>query len=181
MVLRASYLALAVTVMLAGCDDGLAPPTAPARVPGGPDLARVTNETAVSRFDVTFTIPAGTCGLTTTVTGTGVYQTVSRVSQTQAGEWRVAFSESAHGTATGEDGSQYRFNYVADSKVLDVVEPFRLPMVLDLVDHFNLIGQGGAPDIKVYLRGQFLYTGTLPVTPIGAPVIRGDGPGCDPI
>ena len=181
MLLRPSYLALAVTVMLAGCDDGLAPPTAPARARGSSDLAKITNETAVSRFDVTFTIPGGTCGLATTVTGTGVYQSLSRVSQTREGEWRVALSESAHGTATGEDGSQYRFNYVANFRVLDVVEPFTLPMVLDLVDHFNLIGLGEAPDIKVYLRGQFLFTGTPPVTPIGAPVIRGGGPACDPI
>ena len=180
MVLRPSYLALAVTVMLAGCDGGLVSPTAPARVPGGPDLARVTNETDVSRFDVTFTIPAGTCGLATTVTGSGVYHTVSRVSQTRAGEWRVAFSESAHGTATGEDGSRYRFNYAVNYRVLDVVEPGTLPMVFDLVDHFNLIGQDGAPDIKVFLHGQFLFTGTLPVTPIGDPVIRG-GVECDPI
>ena len=180
MLLRPSYLVFAVAVTLAGCADGVTPPTAPAVAPSGADLAKVTNETSVSRFDVTFTIPAGTCGLTTTVTGTGVYQSLSRVSQTNAGEWRVALTETAHGTATGEDGSRYRFNYAANYKVLDVVEPFTFPMVLDLVDHFNLIGQGGAPDIKVYLHGQFLYEGTLPLTPIGAPTIRGDL-ACDPL
>jgi len=99
----------------------------------------------------------------------------------RSGGLRVAFSESAHGTATGADGSQYRFNYVANSKVIDVDDPTTLPIVLDLVDHFNLLGQGQTPDVKVYLRGQFLYDGTLPVTPIGDPVIRGDGLNCDPI
>jgi hypothetical protein len=180
LLLRPSFLALAITVMLAGCADGVAPPTAPALAAGGADLAKITNETSVSRFDVTFTLPAGSCGLTTTVTGTGVYLSQSRVSQTAAGEWRIGIHESASGTATGEDGSQYRFNYVANYRVLDVVEPFALPMVLDLVDHFNLLGQNGAPDIKVFLKGQFLFTGSLPVTPIGAPVIRG-GLECDPL
>ena len=179
--LRPSYLALAVTVLLAGCADGVASPTAPARVPGGPDLAKVTNETTVSSAPVTFTIPGGTCGLATTVTGTGVYHTVSRVSQTSNGELRVAFSESAHGTATGEDGSRYRFNYSANYEVIEVLDPSGLPIIMDVVDHFNLIGQGGAPDVKVYLRGQFRYTGAPPVIPVGAPVIRGDGPACDPI
>ena len=180
MLLRPSSLALAVTVMLAGCADSAAPPTAPARAPESAALAKGSGVANVSRFDVTFTIPAGTCGLTTTVTGTGVYQSLSRVQQTKDGEWRVGYTETAHGTATGEDGSRYRFNYAAAYKVLDVEEPGTFPMVLDLVDHFNLIGQGDAPDIKVYLHGQFLYEGTLPLTPIGAPVIRGDL-ACDPL
>ena len=180
MLLRPSYLALAATVTLAGCADSVAPPTAPALAPGSADLAKITNETSVSRFDVSFTLPAGSCGLTTNVTGTGVYLSQSRVSQTEAGEWRIGIHESSSGTATGEDGSQYRWNYVANYRVLDVVEPFELPMVLDLVDHFNLLGQNGAPDIKVFLKGQFLFTGSLPVTPIGAPVIRG-GLECDPL
>jgi len=180
MLLRPSLLALTITVVLAGCADSVAPPTAPALAPVGPAADKITNETSVSRFDVTFTIPAGTCGLTTTVTGTGVYQSLARVSQTAAGAWRVALTETAHGTATGDDGSRYRFNYAANYKVLDVVEPFTFPMTLDLVDHFNLIGLDGAPDIKVFLEGEFLYTGTLPVTPIGTPTVRGDL-ACDPL
>ena len=180
MLLRPASLALALTVTLAGCADGVAPPTAPATDPAGPTSAKITNETDVVRFDVTFTIPAGTCGLSTTVTGTGVYQVVSRVAQTGAGDWRVGVTESASGTASGADGSKYHFNYVASYKVLDVVSPGALPAKLDLVDHFNLIGQGGANDIRVYLRGEFLFTGSLPVIPIGTPVIRGDV-ACDPL
>jgi hypothetical protein len=178
---RPSYLVLALSVMLAGCADSVSPPSAPVAAPGAASLAKgITNETSVSRFDVAFTLPAGSCGLTTTVTGTGVYLAQSRVSQTEAGEWRIGIHESAAGTATGADGSQYRFSYVANYRVLDVVEPFALPMVLDIVDHFNLLGQNGAPDIKVFLKGQFLYNGTLPLTPIGTPVIRG-GLECDPL
>jgi len=168
----------ALVFVLAACDE----PTSPyAAVPNAPTRANLATAVDNFKFDVEFTIPAGTCGLTSTVTGTGVYHVVNRVSETRSGGLRVAFSESAHGTATGADGSQYRFNYVANSKVIDVDDPTTLPIVLDLVDHFNLLGQGQTPDVKVYLRGQFLYDGTLPVTPIGDPVVRGDGLNCDPI
>ena len=171
----ASHLALAAAFALAGCADPTAPHAASPDALGRPNLAadRV-------RFDVTFTIPGGTCGLTTTVTGTGVFQVVSRVSQTQAGGLRIAISQSAHGTATGADGSQYRFNYAANAKVIDVDDPTTLPIVLDLVDHFNLLGQGQTPDVKVFLKGLFLFDGSLPLIPIGDPVIRG-GLTCDPI
>ena len=176
MLLRPSYLALALTVMLAGCADTVAPPTAPALAPGGPDLAKAT----VTRSDVTFTLPAGSCGLTTTVTGTGVFQSVSKVTEIGGGEVRIAFSESAHGTAEGEDGSTYRFNYAANYTVVEVLDPSGLPVVIDVVDHFNLLGQNGASDVKVYLHGQFLFDGSLPLTPIGSPTIRG-GVDCDPL
>jgi len=32
----------------------------------------------------------------------------------------------------------------------------------------------GAPDAKMYRRGQLLHDGALPLAPIGDPVIRGD-------
>ena len=172
---RSPFLAL-VALAIAGCTDATSPSATSPNAPTRPSLAVVDN----SKFPVTFELPAGTCGLTTTVTGTGVYHLVNRVSETRSGGLRVALSESAHGTATGADGSRYRFNYVANSKVIDVDDPTTLPIVLDLVDHFNLLGQGQTPDVRVYLRGQFLYDGTLPVTPIGDPVIRG-GLDCDPI
>jgi hypothetical protein len=176
----ASHLALAAAFALAGCADPTAPHTASPEALGRPNLAQASAVADRVRFDVTFTIPGGTCGLTTTVTGTGVFQVLSRVSQTRAGGLRIAVSQSAHGTATGADGSQYRFNYVANSKVIDVDDPTTLPIVLDLVDHFNLLGQGRAPDVKVFLKGLFLFDGSTPLTPIGDPVIRG-GLTCDPI
>jgi hypothetical protein len=178
MLVRRSYLALVFSVMLAGCADSVAPPTAPA--PGNADLAKGSGGATVSRSEASFTILAGTCGLTTTVTGTGVFQSVGRVLETGKGEVRIAFSESAHGTATGDDGSRYRFNYAANYEVIEVLDPSGLPVVIDLVDHFNLLGQNGAPDVKVFLHGQFLFDGSLPLTPVGAPVIRGDVD-CDPI
>jgi hypothetical protein len=177
--MRPSFLlTLAAAFALAGCADPAAPHTASSEPLGGPTLAQSAADRV--RFEVTFTIPGGTCGLTTTVTGTGVLQVVSRVSQTGAGGLRIAFNESAHGTATGADGSQYRFNYTANYEVIDVDDPTTLPIAIDIVDHFNLLGQGRAPDVKVFLKGQFLFDGTLPLIPIGDPVIRG-GLTCDPI
>jgi hypothetical protein len=173
---RASHFAIATSLALAACGDPVTPR------PASPDALHRPNLAAADRTtsDVKFTIPAGQCGLTTTVTGSGVFQSVGRVSRTGAGKVRIAFHESAQGTATGEDGSQYRFNYSANYEVTEVLDPSGLPVVIDLVDHFNLLGQGGAPDIKVFLHGQFLFDGTLPLTPVGTPVIRGDL-ACDPI
>ena len=171
-----ALLAVLVAFAVAGCADATSPSAALPNARTRPSLGLVDNFT----FPVNFSIPGGTCGLTSTVTATGIYHVVNRVSETRAGGLRIAFSETAHGTATGLDGSQYRFSYAANYKVIDVDDPTTLPIVLDLVDHFNLLGQGQTPDVKVFLRGQFQYDGTLPLTPIGDPVIRG-GVECDPI
>ena len=171
-----ALLAVLVAFAVAGCTDPTSPSAAVPNAPTRPSLGVADNFT----FPVSFSIPGGTCGLTSTVTATGVYHVVNRVSETRTGGLRISFTESAHGTATGADGSQYRFNYVANYNVIDVDDPTTLPIVLDLVDHFNLIGQGQAPDVKVFLKGQFLFDGTPPVIPIGDPVIRG-GVECDPI
>jgi hypothetical protein len=169
---------LVTAMTVAGCAD--TGPVAPNRelidAVGSATLAKGSGGADVMKVDVTFTMPGGTCGLTTTVTGTGVYNIVTRESEGPTGELILALNESAHGTATGADGSQYRFSYAANYSF----DPTTFPFLLDLVDHFNLLGQGGAPDVKVYLRGQFLFEGSLPLTPVGDPVIRG-GLACDPI
>ena len=48
----------------------------------------------------------------------------------------------------------------------------------DIVDHFNLLGQGEAPNVKVYLRGKFTFPA---FEPVDNPVIRGPDIFCDPI
>jgi len=84
------------------------------------------------------------------------------------------------GTASGADGSQYRFNYAIAGKWIDPVSPTTLPVVLDVVDHFNLLGQGKTPDLRIYLHGKFLFDGVTFV-PVDNPVIRGGDLTCDPI
>jgi len=167
MTLRSPLLALGA-VALAACADPVAPRPAVPNVPDDPSFAVVQNSTD----PVTFTLAAGPpCGLTTNVTATGEFHTVVRVSQSKSGE-KVEFNLSARGTAVGEDGSRDVFNYANSQELVN-------PDVIDIVDHFNLIGQGKTPDLKVYLRGTF--QSTFPFGPIGDPVIRGPSFSCDPI
>lgn len=167
MMLRSPLLALGVFALVA-CADPVAPRQAMPNVPDGPSFAVVQNSTD----PVTFTLPAGPpCGLTTEVTGTGEFHTVIRVSS-KSGVQTVVMNLSAHGTASGADGSQYVFNYAN-------LQEFPNAETIDIVDHFNLIGQGKTQDLKVYLRGTF--QATPPFDPIGNPVIRGPSIACDPI
>jgi hypothetical protein len=102
---------------------------------------------------------------------------VTRSTQSGNGAWHVSFSWSAHGTATGEDGSTYRFNYAINAKSVAPTGPNDL-VTIELVDHFNLLGRGNTPDLRVFLHGAFEYPA---FTPIGDAVIRGPGISCDPI
>jgi hypothetical protein len=146
------------------------------------DAVRFSNQAKASGVSdnlwipVSFTIPGGTCGLTATVTGNGVFHIVTRSTQTGSGAWHVSFSWSSHGTATGSDGSRYRFNYAITAKSVDTTSP-DLTMV-EVVDHFNLLGQGNTPDLRVYIRGTFTWPA---FTPVGNPVVRGPSISCDPI
>ena len=176
---RASHLALAAVFTLAGCVDS--GPSAPsiALADASPAPAQSKTSGAVENYTtpVTFTIPGGTCGMTTTVSGTGVFHIVTRSTQSGNGDWHVSFSWSAHGTATGEDGSSYRFNYAINAKSVDPTGPDDL-VTIELIDHFNLLGQQGAPDLKIFLKGTFEYPA---FAPIGDATIRGPGIFCDPI
>jgi len=168
-----------VTAMTVACTDS--GPVAPNRAlvddVRASSLAQASGVSDNLTIPVTFTIPGGTCGLTTTVTGNGVFDIVTRSTQSGNGAWHVSFSWNAHGTATGADGSSYRFNYAINAKSVDPTGPDDLVTIV-LVDHFNLLGQGKTPDLKVYLHGTF----ELPAfTPIGDAVIRGPGISCDPI
>jgi hypothetical protein len=175
---RASHLAVAAALAHVGCAEPVAPPTESPDALGHASSVLASSVVDRTTFPVTFTIPGGTCGLSTTVTGTGVFQMINRASQDKSGEWRVAFNWSAHGTATGEDGSQYRFNYANNGKWIDPVDATTLPVVIDIVDHFNLLGQGNVSDIRVYVRGRFVFP-TFEL--VGDPVIRGADLNCDPI
>jgi len=174
MTLRSPLIALGVFA-LAACADPVAPRQAMPNVPDGPSLAVVQNSTA----PVTFTLPAGPlCGLTTDVTGTGEFHTVMRASQSKSGVWKVTFTQNAHGTASGADGSRYVFNYANSGEWVDPVDPTTLPPVIEIVDHFNLLGQGKTQDVKVYLRGKFTFPA---YEPFDNPVVRGPDIFCDPI
>jgi hypothetical protein len=173
-----SALLLFTAVTLTACTDPgpVAPNAARRDAPSSPSLAKASGESD-KWVPVTFTIPGGTCGLAATVNGTGLFHIVSRATQSGNGVWRVSFSWSAHGTATGADGSSYRFNYAINAKAVDPSGPDDI-VVIDLVDHFNLLGQGKTPDMKIFLKGTFTFPA---FEPIGNAVIRGPGIFCDPI
>jgi len=173
-----SAVLLFTAVTLTACTDP--GPVAPnAARPDASNSASLVQASGVSDnlwIPVTFTIPGGTCGVASTVTGDGLFHIVARSTQSANGAWHVSFSWSAHGTATGADGSSYRFNYAINAKSVD---PSGTDLVvIDLIDHFNLLGQGTTPDLKIYLNGTFTFPA---FEPIGNAVVRGPGIFCDPI
>lgn len=167
-------LPLLVVLTLAGCADPTSPRATTPNALRSATLAVVDNSTA----PVTFTLSGALCGLPTDVTGTGVFHTVVRASQSKTGEWSVAFTLTAHGTASGTDGSTYRFNYANSGTWVDPTNPTTPPAVIEIVDHFNLLGQGQTPDLRVFLRGKF-KSDTF--DPVDNPVVRGPDIFCDPI
>jgi hypothetical protein len=171
---RRSPLLALVVLALAACADPVSPrpsaPNARQRV----SLAVLDNST----FPVTFTLSAALCGLPADVTGTGVFHAVFRATQSKNGEWRISFTSNASGTATGADGSTYRFNYANAGTWVDPVDPNTPPEVIEIVDHFNLLGQGQTPDLRVFLKGRFRAD---TFEPVDNPVVRGPDIFCDPI
>lgn len=173
MLLRAPLLAVGVFTLVA-CAEPVSSPSTPPNVPKQAGLAVVDNSTV----PVQFTLSAALCGLPADVTGAGVLHAVTRASQSKTGEWNVVLNLTARGTASGTDGSTYVFDYAGLQTWVDPVNPTTAPSVVDIVDHFNLLGQGNAPDVKVYLRGKFTY----PLfEPVDNPVVRGPDIWCDPI
>ena len=173
MLLRAPLLAVGACTLVA-CAEPLSPPATPPNGPKQAGLAVVDNSTV----PVQFTLSAALCGLPTDVTGTGVLHAVTRASQSATGEWNVVLNLAAHGTASGTDGSTYVFDYAGVQAWVDPVNPATAPLVIDIVDHFNLLGQGKTPNVKVYLRGKFTFPD---FEPVDNPVVRGPDIFCDPI
>jgi hypothetical protein len=173
-----SAVLLFTAVILTACTDPgpVAPNAARLNAPNSLSLAKASGESD-KWIPVSFTIAGGTCGVASTVTGNGLFHIVARSTQSGNGAWHVSFSWSAHGTASGEDGSSYRFNYAINAKSVDPTGPDDMA-VINLVDHFNLLGQGKTPDMKIYLNGTFTFPA---FEPIGNAVIRGPGIFCDPI
>jgi hypothetical protein len=171
-------LLLSAALVLTACTDPgpVAPNTSRADAIRSPSLVKASGVSENYTVPVGFVIPGGTCGLNTTVTGTGLFHIVTRSTQDGTGRWHVSFSWDAHGTATGADGSSYRFNYAINARSVDPSGPNDLA-IIDIVDHFNLLGQGKTPDLKVYLNGTFTFPAFNPIDA----VIRGPGIACDPI
>ncbi len=171
-------LLLSTALVLTACTDPgpVAPNTSGADALRSPNLVKASAVTENYWAPVSFVLQGGTCGLNTTVTGSGDFHVVTRSTQDGTGRWHVSFSWNAHGTATGADGSSYTFNYALNAKAVEPTGPDGF-FIIDIVDHFNLLGKGKTPDVKVYLNGTFEYPAFNPIDA----VIRGPGIACDPI
>ncbi|HEV7839159.1 MAG TPA: hypothetical protein VGO75_13910 [Gemmatimonadaceae bacterium] len=178
-----SALLLFTALTLTACTDPgpVAPDAAGLDAPNSVSLGRSSGESErsdhVTTTPVTWTLQGGTCGLKTTVTGTGVMHTVTHSHQSRNGVWHVGYEQEAHGTARGADGSRYIFNYAIVAKSVNPTGPNDLSLIY-IVDTFNLIGLGKAPDMHVFLKGKFTYPA---FEPVDNPIIRGPGLFCDPI
>lgn len=178
---RVRWLALVATVAVTGCADSdpLSPDAATDARAAAAGAANAATSVTRDAVVVPFTLSGAQCGLASDVSGVATIQMVNHAMQTASGEWRVWFDWAAHGTATG-GGVEYRFNYAANGKWLDVTSPPSVPVVIELADHFNLIGPGQTPDLRMFLHGRFLWDGT-DIAPVGDPVVRGADVECDPI
>src|SRR4051812_3803944 len=114
--LHAAVLVFSASII--GCEgpEPVGPRVTPAR-----SLADRSVPTII-RFaeNVQFTIPAGTCGLTTTVAGTGAIEFVIQSVEHPDGTFTASqIISGTHGTAVGQDGSRYAFNHQNNAHVTD--------------------------------------------------------------
>ena len=174
-------------ITLAGCADATVAPDASHSTIAGPSLMKGASISDNYTIPVSFTLPmswdpTNYCGLQTGVTGNGQFHVVAKAAQTNQGTWRVQFNWSAHGTAIGDDGTKYVFNYALSAHAFDLTGAnYGLPGVFDVVDHFNMLGQGKAPDLKVSFRAKISIDGTDPTslalafTPVSFSALRVEG------
>jgi hypothetical protein len=178
--------AVVLALVIAGCADA---PTVPAPGPtrasaSGNGATTVT--TRVTRL-IPFVIDGAKCGLATTVRGTAEVDFVFHVTQTPNGRVNGFRNSFSHGTAVGDDGTRYVFNYVNNARFLDATAvlppggPLRpaFPFIRDGIDGFHLVGAGGAPQIHVFQRFRIQINADGSATMLDFEV-RGD-PACDPI
>ena len=116
-----------------------------------------------------------------------MFRVVAKSAQKPDGSWHVNISWTAHGTAVGDDGSQYTFNYALNAHAKDLTGPnYGLPGDFVTTDHFNLLGKAGAPDLKVSFRAIVNLDGADPTTlaltftPVDFIALKGEY-NCDPI
>jgi len=175
--MRTQLRVLALALAVAACDDGAPVPVGPSSQPGTGVAFASANATQTFREPLTFTLTPETCPqLTTVVTGTGESHVVVHESADGSGGVHFSFSNTVKGTAVGEDGSTWKFSYQLNEHDTKEAEP---PFTVAFVDKFLLLGDGGAPNIKVKIYNQFVVNPDGSFTDLKVR-IRGE-PGCDAI
>jgi hypothetical protein len=125
---------------------------------------------------LSFTLTPADCSqLTTTVTGTGISHIVVHQSPDANGNIHFSFSNTVNGTATGADGSFYRFSYQLNQRATVPPVP---PIRVFTGDKFVLLGQGKTQNIAVRFHEEFVVNPDGSITDTFR--VRGDL-GCDAI
>jgi hypothetical protein len=173
----------------AGCSTGFSPatpssvgasslasasPTSVSRATAASSAVAATTHTTVP---VAFAFAAGTCGLTTHVAATGELDITVHSVAMPSGTVRLTILGNAHGTAVGDDGSQYVFSYnqrvVQENALAD-------PIPVSITDVFELVGLGDAPNVRTGFVATLELSGGQPLNP-AFKVIRGNPFLCDPL
>ncbi len=165
-------------MMLAACAEEQSGNTGPLAAPTAPPaFAASANASFHFREPVVFELTPEVCRqLTTTVTGTGTLRGTVHLSPDGSGGLHFNIHTSAQGTATGADGSSYRFSYNNNTQTTKEPVP---PFEVRTVDKFRLNGQGSTPDLFVKQYYDFILNPDGSFTDLRVRV-RGD-PFCDPI
>ena len=175
--MRTDLCVLTLALVVASCDDGAPLPAGPSVQPAARTAFASANATQTFREPLTFTLTPATCPeLSTVVTGTGESHVVIHESPDASGGVHFSFSNTVKGTAVGEDGSTWKFSYQLNQRSTKEAEP---PFTIAFVDKFLLLGDGGAPNIKVKIYDEFVVNADGSFTDLKVR-IRGE-PGCDAI
>jgi hypothetical protein len=174
--MRMSQL-IGLAALLAACGPDRPLATEPAVSNTSPPAFASANATLTFREPLTFTLTPAQCSeLTTTVTGTGVSHVVVHESPDGSGGIHFSFSNTVNGTATGEDGSFYRFSYQLNERTTKEAVP---PFTVAIVDKFLLIGAGKTQNVAVKFYNEFVVNPDGSFTDIKF-TVRGEL-GCDAI
>jgi hypothetical protein len=99
--------------------------------------------------------PGTACGLAADVHLTGELTISIHVTTTGTGRRLAHVISSAHGTALGDDGSQYVWSYNQAVRVTDFTDPVpspgSTPQTSYVTDRFRLSGLRGAPDVTAHI------------------------------
>jgi len=163
---------------LVGCADRslTAPESSPAST--APSLASDNASQPFQEVESFVLTPEECPSLATTVRGTGIFRGVDHASaRGPTGLFTFRFHQNYHGTAVGDDGTQYRFAY--NNSYRDTGEPVP-PFIATIIDRFSLISLDGSRNIQVRFKTTFRVNPDTSIDVLKF-VARGDPASCDAI
>jgi hypothetical protein len=116
--------------------------------------------------------------LGTTVTGSGEWFFRTNTRTDQDGVTHIVQNVTTGGTATDSEGNTYRFNYHNNQQV--TIPPGEFPVLVNITDHFNLVGAGNAQSLHVGFTIRLTFAAPGEEPSVEEISVRGFPP-CDPI